>query len=232
MSFGLQSPHHIFFVLRHHLTAIMLYARRFCPVMCGFFLVATQHIHFHTQFFKFLHRLFSMRFQFFAFLQRQIVGFRKVYILIGNGQRSRFINHHCIDSFHAFKCRSIFYQHVHLCRLSDGNHQSGRCGQPHGARTSYHQNGNRRQNGLRKSRTAAEKPPCQESEQSDACDCGHEDTGHTVYGALYGSLATLCLLNHFDNLCKSCILANLPGLQLQLTLRNHRSCEHLCTFLL
>ena len=168
-----------------------------------------------------------MGFKGLAHFKWQVVGLGKVDVLVGNGQRSRLVYHHRVHPFKAFKCRRIFYQHVHLCRLANGHHQSGGRGQAHGTRTSNDQHGNSRENGLRKGRISAQQPPQKESDKGYQSHRGHKNTRHTVYYALHGCFATLGLLHHLDDLGQGRMFANLLRLKPKFALRHHRSCQHL-----
>ena len=197
-----------------------------CPVTCSLILIATHHIHRYTHVLQFGHGLFGMWFKALAHFKWQVVGLGKVDILVGNGQRSRLVYHHSIHPFKAFKRCRILYQHVHLCRLANGHHQSGGRGQSHGTRTSDNQHGNSRNNGLRKGSISAQQPPQKEGDKGYQGHHGHKNTCHTVYYTLHRSFATLGLLHHFDDLGQGRMLANLLCLKPKLALRHHRSCQH------
>ena len=204
----------------------MAYSSLLRPITRGLILVATHHIHLDAHVLQLGHGLFGMGFKGLAHFKWQVVGLGKVDVLVGNGQRSRLVYHHSVHPFKAFKRRRIFYQHVHLCRLANGHHQSRGRGQTHSTRTSDDQHGNSRENGLRKGCISAQQPPQKEGYKGYQGHRWHKNTCHTVYRTLHGSLAALGLLHHLDNLGQGRMFANLLRLKPELALRHHRSSQH------
>ena len=215
---------HGLLVVRLHLALIMLDASLVCPIASRLFPVTTHHIHLDAFLFQQFHCLGSMRLEGFARLKViQSVPFREVYILVRNGERARLVDDEGIHLTDIFQGGGILDEDLLLCRLSYSHHQGSRRCQTHGTRTGDDQYRHATHDSLRQTGIATDYPPCQESNQGDACHHRHKYQCRLIHDALYGSLAPLCLLHHPDDMCQGGVLTYLSGSHAELALVRNRS---------
>ena len=117
-------------------------------------------------------------------------------------QRTGFIQNYAIHFAHIFKGISVFDQYMVLRCFTNTHHQCRRCCQAQGTGTSDHQNRDGSQQGQRKIRTSANDHP--ENKRYYRNDYHNRDKNGTdfVHQFLNGSLASLGLPDHPDNMCQ------------------------------
>ena len=155
------------------------------------------------------------------------VGLGEIHVLVRDGECARLVDDEGVYLAEVLQCRGIFDQYLLLCRLAYAHHEGGRGGESHGARTGDDQYRDGREDGLWQGSIAACNPPGEEGDEREEGDHGHEDQCRLIDDALYGSLRTLCLLHHLDDLCEGGVLAYLLGTHPQFALARDGASQYL-----